>query len=529
MAKTIWQRALCGWQEQWASEQARQELCKTSFASALSNAEVSLQRKAAAFVKSLGCQGLLARSKEAWVTYRSFEAWLVWLAAEKGAHQFARREAKLRMEEEQHEADLKGLMQNQVALNTWIQSAQQHLALCSKRRRSSAVSLGQWVSVQRCHWEEAKIFHFWSLAVQRARNMVQQEQLVRWKSRHRLLLCLSTWHSYATCNSRTHQRLELEEREAALPKRQSKDLKLRLCKYMDWLTLCDSKKAERINLHFILNSWHLEVSVSRRCRSTTQRSGESLATALLARSWAAWYDAHVQAQVATLCAQEHSQALEVKAVQDARTGEIAGRCVARQLEWLMMTILRRWWWSATTGRGLQRANDQLEQEGRLCASAAQAAQQELNQQKDALAVARHLRSRERLQLEKQLTEAQEALSSANAELVKENASAAEVESELQRVDALLTKFVQGDDEAKEALKALVSSNQGSNGATDSLTGSTSSYPEAPRDSRAQAKVKQVPLPFQPAASQSAAAAWSVRLRSVDAAGHVRTAYDNGQS
>ena len=49
----------------------------------------------------------------------------------------------------------------------------------------------------------------------------------------------------------------------------------------------------RINLHFILNSWHLEVSVSRRCRSTTQRSGESLATALLARSWAAWYDAHV--------------------------------------------------------------------------------------------------------------------------------------------------------------------------------------------------------------------------------------------
>ena len=40
-------------------------------------------------------------------------------------------------------------------------------------------------------------------------------------------------------------RLELEEREAALPKRQSKDLKLRLCKYMDWLTLCDSKKAER--------------------------------------------------------------------------------------------------------------------------------------------------------------------------------------------------------------------------------------------------------------------------------------------
>ena len=45
-----------------------------------------------------------------------------------------------------------------------------------------------------------------SLAVQRAKNMVQQEQLVRWKSRHRLLLCLSTWHSYATCNSRTHQR-----------------------------------------------------------------------------------------------------------------------------------------------------------------------------------------------------------------------------------------------------------------------------------------------------------------------------------
>ena len=31
--------------------------------------------------------------------------------------------------------------------------------------------------------------------------------------------------------------------------------------------------------------------------------------------------------------------------------------------------------------------------------------------------------------------------------------AAQVESELQRVDALLTKFVQGDDEAKEGLKA----------------------------------------------------------------------------
>lgn len=29
--------------------------------------------------------------------------------------------------------------------------------------------------------------------------------------------------------------------------------------------------------------------------------------------------------MAALCAQEHSQALEVKAVQDARTGEIAGR------------------------------------------------------------------------------------------------------------------------------------------------------------------------------------------------------------
>ena len=28
-----------------------------------------------------------------------------------------------------------------------------------------------------------------------------------------------------------------------------------------------------------------------------------------------------------------------------------------------------------------------------------------------------------------------------------------MESELQRVDALLTKFVQGDDEAKEGLKA----------------------------------------------------------------------------
>jgi len=55
------------------------------------------------------------------------------------------------------------LLDTKVALNTWIQSAQQHLALCSKRRRSSAVSLGQWVSVQRCQWEEAKIFHFWCL------------------------------------------------------------------------------------------------------------------------------------------------------------------------------------------------------------------------------------------------------------------------------------------------------------------------------------------------------------------------------
>ena len=32
----------------------------------------------------------------------------------------------------------------------------------------------------------------------------------------------------------------------------------------------------------------------------------------------------VQAQVAALCAQEHSQALEVKAAQDARASEIAG-------------------------------------------------------------------------------------------------------------------------------------------------------------------------------------------------------------
>ena len=50
---------------------------------------------------------------------------------------------------------------------------------------------------------------------------------------------------FLTSILRYASRLELEEREAALPKRQSKDLKLRLCKYMDWLTLCDSKKAER--------------------------------------------------------------------------------------------------------------------------------------------------------------------------------------------------------------------------------------------------------------------------------------------
>ena len=40
-------------------------------------------------------------------------------------------------------------------------------------------------------------------------------------------------------------RLDLEEKEAALPKRQRKDLKSRLWRYMDWLTLCDSKKAQR--------------------------------------------------------------------------------------------------------------------------------------------------------------------------------------------------------------------------------------------------------------------------------------------
>ena len=39
---------------------------------------------------------------------------------------------------------------------------------------------------------------------------------------------------------------------------------------------------------------------------------------------------------------------------------LPGRCIARQFDWLMITILRRWWWSATTGRGLQRASDQLE-------------------------------------------------------------------------------------------------------------------------------------------------------------------------
>lgn len=321
---------------------------------------------------------------------------------------------------------------------------------------------------------------------------------------------------------------------------------------MDWLTICDSKKAQRISLHLLLHCWRLAVSVSRRCRHTAQQ-GPVIGfenAAQLARAWAAWWDAHVQAQVAALCAQERSQALEVKAAQDARASEIAGRCIARQFDWLMIIILRRWWWSATTGRGLQRASDQLEQEGRLCTSVAQAVQQELNQQRDALALARQLRSRERMQLEKQLTESQEALTRANAELAKENEGASQMEAELQRVDALLS--LQGED-LRQALQGLVippedgsEDTRGPEAAAATPERPTSSsYSEGPspavlqaaqfedlREARAQAKVErseaELALRERLDPRRRANAAWSVRLRPLDSDG-VRRAASDGQN
>ena len=44
------------------------------------------------------------------------------------------------------------------------------------------------------------------VAIQRAKNVVQQEQLVLWRSRSRLLLCLCAWHSFATSSCRERQR-----------------------------------------------------------------------------------------------------------------------------------------------------------------------------------------------------------------------------------------------------------------------------------------------------------------------------------
>eukprot|EP00435_Cladocopium_sp_Y103_P040520 s593_g11.t1 len=540
------------WQDQWASEQARQELCRSSFETALSHAEVSLHRKAAAFIKSLGCQGPLARSQDAWLIFRGFEAWLVYLANEKAAQHFAQREEQLREEEEQHQADLKTLEESQAAISSWIHRAQQGFSASQQHQRAAALRCGAWRSAARRRAEAAAALRNWLLAIQRAKNVVQQEQLVLWRSRSRLLLCLCAWHSFATSSCRERQRLDLEEKEAALPKRQRKDLKSRLWRYMDWLTICDSKKAQRISLHLLLHCWHLAASVSRRCRRTAQHGPSCFEAALLARAWAAWWDAHVQAQVAAICAQEHSQALEAKAAQDARASEIAGRCIARQFDWLMITILRRWGWSATTGRGLQRASDQLEQEGRLCATAAQAVQQELNQQKDALALARQLRSRERMQLEKQLTESQEALSRANAQLAKENEGASQMEAEIQRVDALLS--LQGDD-LRQALQGLViptpPQEDGSENTRPEAVVATperptsSSYSEGPspavvqaaqfedlREARAQAKVErseaELALRERLDPRSRANAAWSVRLRPLDSDG-VRRAASDGQN
>ncbi|CAL1156240.1 unnamed protein product, partial [Cladocopium goreaui] len=190
-----------------------------------------------------------------------------------------------------------------------------------------------------------------------------------------------------------------------------------------------------------------------------------------------------------------------------------------------------------------------EQEGRLCASVAQAAQQELNQQKDALALARQLRSRERMQLEKQLTESQEALTRANAELAKENEGASQMEAELQRVDALLS--LQGDDLLQALQGLVIPLEDGSENTCPEAAVATperptsSSYSEGPspavfqaaqfedlREARAQAKVErseaELALRERLDPRSRANAAWSVRLRPLDSDG-VRRAASDGQN
>ena len=52
------------------------------------------------------------------------------------------------------------------------------------------------------------------------------------------------------------------------------------------------KHSVRISLHLLLHCWRLAASVSRRCRRTAHGPG-CFEAALLARAWAAWWDAHV--------------------------------------------------------------------------------------------------------------------------------------------------------------------------------------------------------------------------------------------
>eukprot|EP00913_Durusdinium_trenchii_P034822 g32571.t1 len=196
------------WQNQWATEQSRQELCESSFIAKKSKAEISFQRCEGAFARSLGCQGPLARSKEAWMKYRSFAAWRLWLAAEKAGHQFDQLSEELRIEEERHERhndEMKTIATKQAEISAWKVEKEKRLDDLSHRHHEVALRCGYWLCAEKHHWKKDTIFRAWFFMIVRIKNqdewqLRQLRQLLASRKNH-LLLCLCAWRSFALRSS----------------------------------------------------------------------------------------------------------------------------------------------------------------------------------------------------------------------------------------------------------------------------------------------------------------------------------------
>ncbi|CAJ1398487.1 unnamed protein product [Effrenium voratum] len=428
---------LLHWQSQWTDEQVRQERCRSSFEKALAEAEASLVRRRSAFALR---HKALASAKDTWQSYRCLAAWCSWLAAEKAGHQFAQLLEELRLEEDAHQSEQQAAAAKQSEICSWISEAHERRQELSQQRRAVAARCASWQCRREASWCRAVVFRKWSSWAHRAAKSRAQCS-VSWDM-ERLAMALWAWHASVACSFYTQKRSELEAKEAGLQRWQRQEVKARLLTYITWRISRDVKEAHRR----MVVAWRLCIASSRRIAAAPVRD---TTRALAARAWAAWRDAHVQAEVAATCAEERSQAVLARASHCKQADALASRCLAWRSQWLAMSMLHRWWYLAQ-GRGLQRASDQLEQESQSSAAAARATQEDVDEQRDSLATARQARTLERAQLEGELADAQEELLRLNAEIAKETEGLNCLEADVQQNAALLA--LRGEDLSR-ALKA----------------------------------------------------------------------------